>query len=80
MKTLELGVQGAKTLDDTKVRDYLRAHKFDLPYGLGVTFDKTGLPPAFAISVQTSNGAVEIIWPKDVATAKFVYPRPAWTK
>jgi branched-chain amino acid transport system substrate-binding protein len=80
MKTLELGVQGAKTLDDTKIRDYLRTHKFDLPYGLGVAFDKTGLPPAFAISVQTTNGAVEIIWPKDVATAKFIYPRPAWTK
>ena len=45
MKPLELAVQGAGTLDDTKIRDYLRTHKFDLPYLKGVTFDKTGMPP-----------------------------------
>jgi branched-chain amino acid transport system substrate-binding protein len=61
MKTLELAVQGAGTLDDTKIRDYLRTHKFDLPYLTGVTFDKTGMPPAFGYGVQTTNGQPELI-------------------
>ncbi len=80
MKTLELAVQGAKTLDDTKIRDYMRANKFDLPYMLGVTFDKAGLPPAFMYTVQTTNGAVEIVWPKNVATTKLIFPRQPWSK
>lgn len=80
MKTLELAVRGAKTLDDTKIRDYLRANKFDLPYMMGVTFDKAGLPPAFMYTVQTTNGSVELVWPKSVATTKLLYPRPGWSK
>ena len=80
MKTLELGVQGAGTLDNNKIRDYLRSTKFDLPYGKGITFDKRGLPPPFCFGVQTTGGKVEIVWPKEVATTKLVYPRPVWSK
>jgi branched-chain amino acid transport system substrate-binding protein len=80
MKTLELAVQGAGTLDNKKIRDYLRSHKFDLPYGKGITFDKKGLPPAFAVTTQTTAGKVELVWPKEVATTKLVYPRPPWSK
>jgi branched-chain amino acid transport system substrate-binding protein len=82
MKTLELAVQGAGSLDNKKIRDYLRSHKFDLPYGLGITFDEKGLPPAknAAYAVQTTNGMPEIIWPKNLATTKLVYPRPNWSK
>jgi branched-chain amino acid transport system substrate-binding protein len=80
MKTLELAVQGAGTLDQMKIRDYLRSHKFDLPFGRGITFDSRGLPPPFAFCTQTMNGKLELIWPKEVATAKVVYPRPAWSK
>ena len=46
----------------------------------GVAFDKAGLPPAFAYTVQTTNGQVELIWPKNIATAALVYPRPAWSR
>ncbi len=80
MKTLELAVQGARTLDNTTIRDYLRSHKFDLPYGEGITFDKRGLPPPFAYGTQTTNGALELVWPKSVATTKLVYPRPNWSR
>ena len=80
MKTLELGVQGAGTLDNNKIRDYLRSTKFDLPYGKGITFDKRGLPPPFCFGVQTTGGKVELLWPKEVATGKLVYPRPDWSK
>jgi branched-chain amino acid transport system substrate-binding protein len=80
MKTLELAVQGAGTLDNKKLRDYLRSQKFDLPYGKGITFDKRGLPPPFDFGGQTQGGRQELVWPKGVATTKFVYPRPAWSK
>ncbi len=80
MKTLELAVQGANTLDNLKIRDYLRSTKFDLPYGRGITFDSKGLPPAFAFTTQTTGGQVELVWPKEVATTKLAYPRTPWSK
>jgi branched-chain amino acid transport system substrate-binding protein len=80
MKTLEVAVQGAGTLDQKKVRDYLRSNKLDLPYGKGITFDSRGLPTSFCYGVQTTGGKVELVWPKSIATTKFVYPRPAWSK
>ena len=80
MKTLELAVQGAGTLDNGKIRDYLRSNKFDLPYGNGITFDKRGLPPPYAFTSQTTGGKVELVWPKNIATTKLTYPRPNWSK
>jgi branched-chain amino acid transport system substrate-binding protein len=80
MYTLEQGVKGASTLDDTKIRDYLRSRPFELPYGKSVKFDAKGLPAPFNFTVQTKDGKNEVIWPKDAATGKLVYPRPAWGK
>lgn len=80
MYALEQGVKGAGTLDDTKIRDYLRSRPLDLPFGKGVKFDSKGLPPPFNLTVQTRGGKNEVIWPKEVATGKLVYPRPAWSK
>ena len=80
MKTLELAVQGANTLDDLKIRDFLRSSRFDLPYGKGITFNKAGLPPPFVFLNQTAGGRVGLVWPKDVATTKLIYPRLPWTK
>jgi branched-chain amino acid transport system substrate-binding protein len=80
MKSLEAGVQGAGTLDQKKIRDYMRSTKFDLPYGKGIKFDSRGLPPPFNYTVQTRGGKNELIWTKEVATGKLVYPRPEWSK
>jgi len=80
MYTLEQGVKGANSLDDTKIRDYLRSRPFDLPYGKAIKFDARGLPAPFNFTVQTKGGKNEVIWPKDAATGKLVYPRPAWGK
>jgi branched-chain amino acid transport system substrate-binding protein len=80
MYTLELAVKGAGTLDNERIRDYLRSHSFDLPYGSGIKFDSRGLPPPFAFTVQTSNGMNKIVWPKEFAQTKLVYPRPDWAK
>jgi branched-chain amino acid transport system substrate-binding protein len=80
MRTLELAVQGAGTLDHKKIRDYLRSQKFDLPYGMGIKFDSRGLPPPYAFTVMTTGGKNMLIWPKDVGSVKLVYPRPPWSK
>ena len=80
MYSLEVGVKGAGSLDDTKIRDFLRSKPLELPFGKGVVFDAKGLPPAFNYTVQTTGGKNQIIWPKAVATTQFVYPRPAWGK
>jgi branched-chain amino acid transport system substrate-binding protein len=80
MYTLEIGVRGADTLDNRAIRDYLRSRPFDLPYGKGIKFDSRGLPPPFNFTVQTRGGKNELIWPKEVATGKLVYPRPDWSK
>jgi len=80
MYTLEVAVQGAGTLDNAKIRDYMRSHAFDLPYGKAITFDSRGLPPPFAFTVQTTKGQNKVVWPKEVATTKLVYPRPDWSK
>ena len=80
MYTLERAVEGAGTLDNKKIRDYLRSRPFDLPYGKAIKFDSRGLPPPFNFTVQTRGGKNELIWPKEVATAKLVYPRPDWSK
>jgi len=80
MYSLEQGVKGAGSLDDTKIKDYMHSHPMDLLFGKAVRFDSKGLPPAFNYTVQTRGGKNEIIWPKEVATGKLVYPRPEWTK
>lgn len=80
MYTLELGVKGTGSLDNKKIRDYLRSRPFDLPYGKGIKFDAKGLPSPYNFTVQTKGGRNDLIWPKEVATAKLIYPRPDWSK
>ena len=79
LKTLEVAVKGTGSLDNKKIRDYLRSRSFDFPYGMGVKFDEKGLPPPYAIVTQTTSGQNEIIWPKAQATANLAYPKPKWS-
>jgi branched-chain amino acid transport system substrate-binding protein len=76
--TLGMAVEGTVSLDQNKIRDYLATQSLDLPYGKGIRFDNRGLPPKFGFASQVLNGKVELVWPKEAATAKFVYPRPNW--
>jgi branched-chain amino acid transport system substrate-binding protein len=80
MYTLEQGVRGAGTLDNKRIRDYLRSRPFDLPYAKAVKFDARGLPAPFAYTVQTTGGQNKLVWPKELAETKMVYPRPDWTR
>jgi branched-chain amino acid transport system substrate-binding protein len=78
MKSLEVAVLGAGSLDNKKIRDYLRSQKFDLPYGKGISFDSRGLPAPFCFTVLTTGGQNKLVWPKELATTQSVYPKPPW--
>lgn len=77
MQTLSQGVVGAKSLDQTKIRDWLKANTVHTIAG-PMRFDKRGLPNPINFCTQVINGKVELIWPKNIRTAKPVYPKPAW--
>jgi len=79
MQTLQQGVTGAKSLDQTKIRDWLKTHQVNTIAG-PMTFDKYGLPAPINFATQIINGKVELIFPKNVRTKEPVYPKPAWKK
>lgn len=77
MQTLSQGVEGAKSLDQNKIRDWLKSHTVHTIAG-PLSFDERGLPAPVNYLTQLINGQVELIWPKEVRTAEPVYPKPAW--
>jgi branched-chain amino acid transport system substrate-binding protein len=77
MQTLQKGVEGAGTVDNAKIRDYLRNNEVSVVGGK-FKFDKTGVPAPFSYAAQTINGQLELIWPLNVQSAKPVYPKPEW--
>ncbi len=79
MQTLEQGVAGAGSLDQIKIRDWLKSHEVHTIAG-PMKFDKRGLPAPINFCTQIINGKVELIWPRNVQTKEPVYPKPAWKK
>jgi branched-chain amino acid transport system substrate-binding protein len=79
MQTIEQGVTGAKSLDQTQIRDWLKKHKVETIAG-SMTFDERGLPEPINFCTQIINGKVELIWPKNIQTKEPVYPKPIWEK
>ncbi len=77
MQALAQGVEGSKSLDQTKIRDWLKSNKIQTIAG-SMTFDDKGLPEPINFCTQIINGQVELVWPLNVQTAKPVYPKPAW--
>ncbi len=77
MQVLGEAVAGAKSLDQTKIRDWLRANTVNTIAG-PLKFDAKGLPAPIKFTTQIIDGKVELIWPKDVRTAEPVFPKPAW--
>jgi branched-chain amino acid transport system substrate-binding protein len=79
MQTLQKGVEGANSLDQGKIRDYLHNNEISTICGK-FKFDKTGLPAPYSFAGQTQNGQLELIWPLNVHSAEPVYPKPDWGK
>ncbi len=79
MQTLQQGVEGAKSLDNTKIRDWLKGNEVKTIAG-NFKFDEKGLPKPFIYLTQVINGKVELIWPPDMRSHEPVYPKPPWGK
>lgn len=79
IKTIEIGVKGAKSFDQTQVRDYLKSHTIHSPAG-DFNIDRRGIPEPYNYLVQWQNGKLELVWPPEVSTAKPLYPHPPWDK
>jgi branched-chain amino acid transport system substrate-binding protein len=79
LQVLQRGVEGAQSLDDTKIRDYLKSHEISTVAGT-LKFDEKGLPPPMSLTTQVINQKVELIWPLNVRTHEPVYPKPEWGK
>lgn len=77
--TLQLAIEKAGTLDRLKVRDALSALNVTTFYGT-IKFDPEGLnvyKPM--VTVQIQHGKVVTVYPPSVASAKAIYPTPAWS-
>jgi len=77
LQALQRGVEGAGSLDQDAIAEYLRSHVIETIAGK-LTFDERGLPPPYNFAIQVLNGVPELIWPPSVATAEPTYPKPEW--
>lgn len=77
MQALQRGVEGAQSLDQTAIRDWLKSNRITTVAGT-FTFDERGLPPPYNYLTQVIDGKVELIWPPEVRTRDPIYPKPAW--
>jgi len=71
LQVMQQAVEGAKTLDQNKLKDYIYSHTFDTAVGKqkyqpNGTFEFSGLV------TQTVGGNQQVIWPPSIATAKLV--------
>ncbi len=73
-------LENAGELDKEKIRDAIATGKFNTVMG-PVAFEEGGKMKdtiKFIMIQQWRGGKLEIVWPKDKATAEFVYPFPGW--
>jgi branched-chain amino acid transport system substrate-binding protein len=72
------GIEKANSLDPDKIRAALGALTFTSFYG-GWDIDDTGKQVGHdMVDAQWQGGKLKIVWPEEAATAKVVYPKPAF--
>jgi branched-chain amino acid transport system substrate-binding protein len=72
-QTLDRGVRGAGSLDNTAIKDWLHENCVRT-IGGEYCFDERGLPDPIEYATQVQDGTAELVWPSDVASAELVYP------
>ena len=70
-------LEKAGTLENKAVMDALKGLKLETVLG-EASFHETGYGTINTYPSQIQKGKYFVIWPKDVATGKHIYPRPAW--
>jgi len=77
VQVLEQAIEGAGTLDRTKVRDYIASATFDTVIG-PVYYEKQLNMQVPGHVGQWQNGEFQIVASKEKATADIIYPKPPW--
>ena len=72
-------MEGAKSLKQDAIQDYLRKNEISIISGK-FKFDGKGLPPPYSYVVQVINGKTEVVFPFEKKTAKAVYPKTGMGK
>jgi len=78
VETLQKGVEGAKSLKQDTIRDYLRNNEVSIISGK-FKFDEKGLPAPYSYVVQVQNGQTVVVYPPN-KNFKVIYPKPPWGK
>jgi ABC-type branched-subunit amino acid transport system substrate-binding protein/ABC-type sugar transport system substrate-binding protein len=75
VQLIAAGIEKAGTLDRQAVRDAIAAIDTNTVIG-PVTFNADGTGNVLNPLIQWQNGKLELVWPEDQATSKFIYPAP----
>jgi branched-chain amino acid transport system substrate-binding protein len=75
MQALGQGVEGAGSLDQDAIRDWLKSNTIETVGGT-FTFDERGLPPDYSYCTQVVDGRPTLVWPKEITSQSPVYPIP----
>lgn len=70
-------IERAGVVDREKIRDVLAEGTFGTPAG-DIKFSKIGLARATAYTEQIQKGKPVIVWPRNRATGKLIWPAPSW--
>lgn len=73
LQVLQQAVEGAKTLNQQTLKNYIYSHAFHTVVG-NITYNKNGTTNFSEVITQTVKGVQKPIWPSSVATAKLVVP------
>jgi len=79
VQVLANAIEKAGTLDRVKVRDAIAATNMMTVIG-PLKFRPDGTGVVIFFSVQWQKGKQEVVFPKEYATAPFVYPMPKWSE
>ena len=85
LQVYEQAIKGVKSLDQEKIRDYIRTETFDLVVG-PTRFADNGMPTiSTLLDVQWVDGKRIVVWPKKdrvlgkpIDAQEIVFPKPAW--
>jgi branched-chain amino acid transport system substrate-binding protein len=69
LQVIQQAVEGAKTLDQQKLKAYIYSHTFHTVVG-DIKYNPDGTTPFSEVITQTVNGKQQPVWPASVATAK----------
>ncbi len=75
LQVLEQAVQGAGTLDDAKLKQYILSHEFRTAAG-NIKYQADGTPVFSQVLLQYLHDKNEVIWPTRLKTASPVIPLP----